>query len=116
MDLHNFELAAMSRKAPETEQLLIMFHAANDMTQERAIGVAKDLCLYCCRLQREIDGHEALASDAELKEVTNRMERALLLVAMGRNDFTGPSIDYMQGYRDGQEYQARIARKALGHG
>ena len=57
---HNFELAAMSRKAPEIDQLLIMFHAANDMTHEKAISVAKDLCLHCCRLQQEVAGAEAL--------------------------------------------------------
>jgi hypothetical protein len=57
------------------------------------------------RLQPEIDA---------MKEVINRMERALLQIATGRNDFCGPSLDYMQGYRNGQEYQARIARKALG--
>ncbi len=60
MNRHNFELAAMSRKAPSIEQLLIMFHAANDMTQEKAISVAKDLCLHCCRLQQEVAGAEAL--------------------------------------------------------
>jgi len=60
MNRHNFELAAMSRKAPEIDQLLIMFHAANDMTREKAISVAKDLCLHCCRLQQEVAGAEAL--------------------------------------------------------
>jgi hypothetical protein len=65
MNQHNFELAAMSRKSPEINQLLIMFHAANDMTREKAIGVAKDLCLHCCRLQQEITGQAAIASDTE---------------------------------------------------
>jgi len=51
-----------------------------------------------------------------LQDVVNRMERALLQIVMGRNEFQGSSLDYMQGYRDGQEHQARIARKALGHG
>lgn len=50
-----------------------------------------------------------------LQDVVNRMERALLQIVMGRDEFQGPSIDYMQGYRDGQENQARIARRALGH-
>lgn len=60
MDKHRFELSAMARKAPETDQLLVMFHAVNDMTREKAIGVAKDLCLHCCRLQQELSGAQAL--------------------------------------------------------
>jgi hypothetical protein len=35
MDRHKFELAAMSRKAPDIGQLLIMYHAAKDMTHGR---------------------------------------------------------------------------------
>lgn len=72
MDRHKFELAALSRKAPSIEQLLVMFHAANDMTHEKAIGIAKDLCLHCCRLQQEIIGAEASMA---LEEV-NRGEEA----------------------------------------
>lgn len=65
MNRHNFELAAMSRKAPEIDQLLIMFHAANDMTREKAISVAKHLCLHCCRLQQEIACQQQIGNDCE---------------------------------------------------
>jgi len=30
-----------------------------------------------------------------------------------RNEFEGHSLDYMQGYRDGQEHLAKIAREVL---
>jgi hypothetical protein len=65
MNRHNFELAAMSRKAPEIDQLQIMFHSANDMTREKAIGVAKDLCLNCCRLHQEIAGQSEISKETE---------------------------------------------------
>ena len=31
-----------------------------------------------------------------------------------RDEFEGPSLDYMQGYRDGQEHLQAIARNGLG--
>ena len=64
----------------------------------------------------------------------SRLESALISIAENRNDFDGPSLDfdfkewpfdqdyvytedaerlYMQGYRDGQEFQAKMAREAL---
>ena len=55
----------MSRKAPEIDQLQIMFHAANDMTREKAIGVAKDLCLNCCRLHQEIAKQSEISKETE---------------------------------------------------
>ena len=39
---------------------------------------------------------------------------ALNEIASVRNEFKGPSLDYMQGYRDGQEFMAKIARDAVG--
>ena len=65
--------------------------------------------------QCEEDRNKAWQNLDALREVVNRMEQALLEIVMGRSDFQGPSLDYMQGYRDGQEHQARVARKALGH-
>jgi hypothetical protein len=75
----------MSRKVPEIDQLLIIFHAASDMTREKAISVAKDLCLHCCRLQQEIAGQSAIDSDMRLvitslaqscKDVLSAIEQA----------------------------------------
>lgn len=63
MNQHNFELAALSRKAPDIEQLLIIFHAATDMTHAKAIGTVGDLCLHCCRLQKELEGAMALLEE-----------------------------------------------------
>lgn len=67
----------------------------------------------------QIVAHQAGQEQSEievLKSVVDRMERALHAIATNRNDFSGPSLDYMQGYRAGQEYQAGVARNALGCG
>jgi hypothetical protein len=79
MNQHYFELAAMSRKSPEIDQLLIMFHAANDMTREKAVNTAKDLCLHCCRLQQEIAGQAALNSDTkgDLRQLASWVDSVL---------------------------------------
>ena len=67
------------------------------------------------RMQAEYECQQQMQPEIDaLKEVVDRMERALYKIATHRNTFSGPSLDYMQGYRDGQEYQAKIARKAIG--
>ena len=45
----------------------------------------------------------------------NLDEYQLLLekVRDNRNEFEGSSIDYMQGYRDGQQFQANMIREML---
>lgn len=48
-------------------------------------GYDPDLCSAFC------DGRDGLL-------------RAVLPLVTARNDVEGPSLDYMQGYRDGQEY------------
>lgn len=67
--------------------------------------------------ERTVAGYEvAIATIHKQRAALNRLESALLQIIRGRDGFQGPSLDYMQGYRDGQEHQARIARKALVHG
>ena len=48
----------------------------------------------------------------DLVSKVDRMQAALIAIANDRNEFEGPSLDYMQGYRDGQEHLAKMAREA----
>ncbi len=49
----------------------------------------------------------------DLVSTVDRMQAALIAIANDRNEFEGPSPDYMQGYRDGQEHLAKMAREAI---
>ena len=106
----------MSRDAVECIR-----NAARDMTKDHLVDVVKRIAMSHERLRMEMNGAIVVLDElheykAEIGVTVNGMEQALSEIATGRNDFSGPSLDYMQGYRDGQEYQARIAHKALGHG
>jgi len=56
----------------------------------------------------------------ELRDLINTLQDdvqvlkdALRNIADSRNEFEGPSLDYMQGYRDGQQYLQERARLGL---
>jgi len=51
---------------------------------------------------------------ADNYEPMTRLRDGLRDIDQNRNTFSGPSLEYMQGYRTGQEYQAKLAREALG--
>lgn len=76
-------------------------------------------CIGCgCEFPRsEYDeGVEWCSSCAKYQQCLGRLKEvhsALSSVAEERNDFEGPSLDYMQGYRDGQKHLQDIAREAL---
>lgn len=47
----------------------------------------------------------------ELYNECYRLSLAIRAIAEERNAFGGPSLDYMQGYRDGQKYlQDKLAK------
>jgi len=60
VDKHSFVLAAFAVKAPEVDQLLLIWNAADDMSHQRAKDAVCDLAMACCRLQQELAGAQAL--------------------------------------------------------
>jgi hypothetical protein len=64
----------------------------------------------CQRFQIMVDDRDETIDDLVAK--VDRMQAALIAI-LDRNEFDGPSLDYMQGYRNGQEHLARLAREAI---
>lgn len=60
MDKHRFTLAALGAKAPDVDQLLRIWNAADGMSHQRAKDAVCELAMACCRLQQEIAGAQAL--------------------------------------------------------
>jgi hypothetical protein len=115
MNRHNFELAAMFRKAPEIDQLLIMFHAAKDMTHEKAIGVVGDLCLHCCRLQQEIAGQtDSQKLTMRAIEAVTVFENALRQLQADNPDSLAswPNDDGTTTYRTIEDWVSYVIAKA----
>ena len=48
-----------------------------------------------------------------LQDDCQTMKNVLGNIVELRNEFDGPSLDYMQGYRDGQQYLQEIAKLGL---
>ena len=48
-----------------------------------------------------------------LQDDVQTLKDAMQNIANSRNQFSGSSLDYMQGYRDGQEFLQRLAKLAL---
>lgn len=72
-----------------------------------------DVCGSCRRTL--FDSIQAVIHTLQGRQESPRVEyeRALERIANERNHVEGPNIAYIQAYRDGQEYLAKIAREAL---
>jgi len=63
--------------------------------------------------QPEWPSEETDALIDDLVGMVDHLQDALVAIAYSRNEIECPSLDYLQGYRDGQEYLAEIAREAI---
>ena len=109
--MSEFQRHALGARIIEPDAVEVIHDAAMDMTRNHLIDVVKRLAMSHERIRAELSGAEIVIVDTGV--VVNRMESALMKIATDRDLFNGPSLDYMQGYRNGQEYLARIARTAL---
>ena len=69
---------------------------------EDLLSDGEDECSYYRRLSERLANHVL------------QMETALLKIVVGNEDVEWMTEDYLVGYRDGQDYQSKIASDVLG--